>query len=134
MTVLEVVRALVLLNGVLLVLQSLRVVSVYSAVYTLTKDERRQLPLHVWLMALSFAMYVGGTTYFLFRAENDNLLGRLLLYGVAGAIAQYGLWNVLQYDRRRYSRVTHFQDTEAEEVRATFRPGLTKGAGDGTAR
>jgi len=105
---------LVIGNGVVLAVQALRVVSVYSSVYSLSpKDWRKQLPLHVWLMALSFFIYVATSSVYL-AIRQDQELVRVLAYGLAGAIAQYGLWNVLKYDRRRYSKVTNFQDPYIE--------------------
>lgn len=107
----DILLAIVVVNGVVLVVQSARVVALYSSIYTLSpKDWKRQLPLHVWLMALSFGIYVAGTTYFLVASSMNHVLSRLLIYGAAGLIAQYALFNVLQYDRRRYSKVTNFRD------------------------
>lgn len=113
-TVIDYLIAFVVINGIVLIVQSIRVVAVYSAVYSLSpKDWRSQLPLHVWLMALSFFIYVFGTTLFLVIG-NGNEPPRIVIYGSAGLIAQYGLWNVLKYDRRRYSMVTNFQDPHIE--------------------
>lgn len=36
--------------------------------------------------------------------QTDPLLGRAVMYGTAGLIGQFALWNVLQYDRRIYRR------------------------------
>lgn len=106
--------AFVIINSIVLMVQSLRVVAVYSAVYSLSpKDWRNQLPLHVWLMALSFFFYVFGSSLFLLIGDGKELF-RCVIYGSAGLIAQYGLWNVLKYDRRRYSKVTNFQDPHVE--------------------
>lgn len=106
----EVLLWAVIANAVLLLLQTIRVISVYSAVYTLSpKDWRRQLPLHVWLMATAFFIYVGGTTWFLLVGAGHEL-SRGIIYGTGGLIAQYALWNILKYDRRRYSAATNFQD------------------------
>jgi hypothetical protein len=101
---------IIIVNSIVLAVQSLRVVAVYSSVYSLSpKDWRKQLPLHVWMMALSFFIYVGTSTYYLVARQDAELI-RIVLYGAAGFIAQYGLWNVLKYDRRRYSTVTNYRD------------------------
>lgn len=114
MDIIEVLRWFVVINGAFLMFQALQVAAVYSSVYSLSpNDWRKQLPLHVWLMAFSFFMYVAGTSYYLIIA-GGNVVGRLCVYGIAGVIAQYGLWNVLKYDRRRYSKVTNFQDPHIE--------------------
>ena len=118
MTVVHVLQYLVVANALLLVVQTLRVIAVYAAVYSLTKDERRQLPLHVWIMASSFFLYLAGTSYFMLTTPDVNAIPRTAIYGVAGILAQYGLWNVLQYDRRRYSAVTGFQDETVDELRS----------------
>lgn len=108
---------LVALNGVILTIQSIRVVATYSAVYSLSeKNWRRQLPLHVWLIALSYGIYAASTTYFLLVGGQQNALGRTLFYGTAGLIGQYALWQVLGYERRRYSKVTNFIDPEGDHI------------------
>lgn len=117
MSLVRILELLVVANALVLVVQSLRVVAVYSAVYALTKGERRQLPLHVWLMALSFMLYVGGTSYYLVTIGGPAAVGRIAIYGTAGLLAQYGLWNVLRFDRRRYSAVTNFQDLSVDELK-----------------
>ena len=111
-TVQEILKWVVLGNALLLLVQCVRVVSLYAAIYSLSPhDWRRQLPLHVWIMALSFTFYVAVTSYFIFVAL-DHQWTRLALYGTAGFLAQYGLWNILQYDSRRYSMATNFRDTD----------------------
>ena len=114
MTIVEILRLAVSVNAVLLLVQSIRVIATYQAVYVLSpKDWKRQLPLHVWLMALAFFMYVAVTAVMLYI--NDGALNvRVIIYGIAGGIAQYALWNILKYDRRRYSRVTNFQDPDTD--------------------
>lgn len=111
MSTVRFVQYLVMANAVLLVAQSLRVISIYSAVYTLTKGPKRQLPHHVWLIATSFLIYVLASTYFLWTTPAFQGLGRAVLYGIAGLIGQYALWNILSYERRRYSSATNFMDT-----------------------
>lgn len=104
----------IVVNSLLLVGQCVRVIATYSAVYHLTPDKhRRQLPLHVWLIATSYLIFVLATTFYLFVNGAPNALGRAIFYGTAGLIGQYALWQVLQYDRRRYSRLTNFTDDSA---------------------
>lgn len=110
MSLRQILIAAVVANAVVLLIQSIRVISVYSSVYTLSpKDWRRQLPLHVWLMATSFFIYVGGSTYFML-AGAGNEIARAIVYGTGGLVAQYSLLKILSYDRRRYSAATNFQD------------------------
>lgn len=107
------IQYLVMANAALLILQSVRVISVYSAVYSLTKGPKRQLPLHVWLIATSYLIYVLGTTYLLYvNGEEVETILRTVLFGVAGLVGQYALWNVLQHEHRRYSKVTNFVDED----------------------
>lgn len=113
MSIVRFMQYCVAANAVLLIVQSVRVIAVYSAVYSLTPDiSKRQLPLHVWLIATSYLIYVIATTYFLLFVPTSYALSRVLLYGAAGLLGQYSLWNVLQYDRRRYSRLTNFVDDD----------------------
>lgn len=106
----RILQYLVLLNGFILAVQSIRVIATYSAVYSLTKGPKRQLPLHVWLIATSYLIYALSTSFFLVVGGQQNALGRVIFYGTAGLIGQYALWHVLSYERRRYSTVTNFQD------------------------
>lgn len=107
------IEFLVILNAAFLVIQSCRVIAVYSAVYSLTENkEKAQLPLHVWLIATSHLIYVIGTSVFMIVEPEPHGLARAIGYGIAGAIGQYALWNVLSYERRRYSKVTSFIDPE----------------------
>lgn len=116
MTIVRTVQYLVIANALFLVFQSVRVISIYSAVYTLTKGKKRQLPLHVWLIAVSYMIYVLATTYFLYvNGAEQQSLSRAIFYGVAGIIGQVALWNVLSYERRRYSEVTNVTDEDAVE-------------------
>jgi lysylphosphatidylglycerol synthetase-like protein (DUF2156 family) len=113
--VIRILQYLVIANGLLLVLQSVRVIAVYSAVYSLTKNkDKRLLPLHVWLMAISYLIFVGTTSFYLLTAPTQNATGRTVLYGVAGLLGQYALLNVLRYDRRKISAATNFQDPDDE--------------------
>lgn len=112
MTLLRFFEYLVILNGAILIAQSVRVIAVYSTVYALTKGDRRQLPLHVWLIATSFLIYVIGTSLLLVVSPDIYALSRVIFYGVAGAIGQYALFNVLAYERRRYSEATNFMDSQ----------------------
>ena len=118
--VLRALQYLVIGNAVLLIVQTVRVIAVYSAVYSLTENRaRRQLPLHVWLIASSYLIYLLGTTYFLALAGQQNAGARSVVYGIAGLIGQYALWNVLSYERRQYSKVTNFQvDGDEDDVEA----------------
>lgn len=114
MSAVRFVQLLVVANAVMLIVQSVRVIAVYSAVHSLIEDRaKRQLPLHVWLIATSYLLYVLGTTYFIFTTPEPNGLARAILYAVSGLIGQYALWNVLSFERRRYSKVTSFIDDEA---------------------
>lgn len=109
----RILQYLVVINGVVLVLQSARVIAVYSAVFSLTKDEhKRMLPLHVWLMALSYLIFAGTTSFYMLVNPAPNALGRTILYGVAGLLGQYALVNVLRYDKRKLSKITNFQEPE----------------------
>lgn len=108
----RIIQYFVIANAFFLVIQSIRVIATYSAVYTLTKGDKRQLPLHVWLIATSYLIFVLSTTYFLVVAGAPNAEARTLFYGSAGLLGQYALWNVLSYERRRYSKVTNFQDPD----------------------
>lgn len=113
MSALRILQLLVIANSVLLVIQSVRVIAVYSAVFTLTKGSRRQLPLHVWLIALSYLIYSSTTGYYLFSTPIPNAYGRTLLYGTAGIIGQYALFNVLSYERRKYTEATNYIEPDA---------------------
>lgn len=114
MSIIRFIQFVIIVNAVGLILQSVRVIATYSAVYTLTKDHhRRQLPLHVWVIALSYLIYVISTTYFLYvNGETVQVLPRTILFGASGVLGQYALWNVLKYDRRRYSQATNFMDSD----------------------
>lgn len=114
MNAIRFIQYLIIANALLLIIQTVRVIAIYSAVYSLTKDQgKKQLPLHVWLIATSYLIYVLGTTYFLYiNGAQYQSLSRAIVYGTSGLIGQYALWNVLQYDRRRLSEATSFQDDE----------------------
>lgn len=112
MSYIRLLQYFVIVNAAVLIVQTARVIAVYSAVYSLTpKNVRRQLPLHVWLIATSYLIYVCGTTYLLIvNGSTFAALARTVFYGLAGAIGQYALWNVLVYERRRYSLATSYTD------------------------
>lgn len=110
----NILRYLVLANAALLIVQSVRVISVYSAVYSLTSGPKRQLPLHVWLIATSYLIYAAGTSFFLITGIGHEL-SRTLIYGAAGLLGQYALHQVLQYDRRKLTAATNFSEDEVDE-------------------
>lgn len=112
MSAIRILQLLVCANAALLVIQSIRVIATYSAVYAVTEGPRRQLPLHVWLIATSYLIFVLGTTYFLLVSGQPNALTRVILYGAAGVVGQFSLYNVLSYERRRYSEYTRFTDPD----------------------
>lgn len=109
MTLSRVLQILVATNAIALLLQCVRVIAVYSAVYSLTTGPKRQLPFHVWLMATSYLIYVFGTTVFVALSNVPNAVPRLVTYLAAGVLGQYALYQVLAYDRRKYSKLTNFK-------------------------
>jgi hypothetical protein len=117
----RVVQYIVIANALLLILQTVRCIATYSAVYSLSeRNWRRQLPLHVWLVSTSYLMYLATTTYYLYVTPEPSGVSRTVLYLASGLIGQYALWNVLSYDRRRYSSETNF--SEAHDDPGTTAP------------
>lgn len=106
-------RILLVVNSLILVVQSVRIIAVYSAIYSLTSGPKRQLPLHVWLIAVSYLIYVLGTTYFTFTIHfQGQTFVRNYIYIVAGLIGQYSLWNVLSYERRKFTAARQSLESE----------------------
>lgn len=113
MTTIRFIQYMIVTNALLLIFQTIRVIAIYSAIYSLTSDRvKRQLPLHVWLIATSYLIYALGTTYILYVAPDFNVYLRTTLFGVAGTLGQYAIWNVLSYERRRYTEATNFADSD----------------------
>lgn len=112
MTLLRVLQYLVIANGVVLTLVAVRVIATYSAVWAMTPEvKRKQLPLHVWLIASSYLIYVASTTWLLVVTPVYGI-SRTIFYGAAGLIGQFALFNVLSYERRKLTAATSFQDQD----------------------
>lgn len=101
MTAQDLFRYLVIGNAVLLVGQAVRVIAVYSSVYVVSRGTSRRLPLHVWTIAVSYLVFVFATTLMLMLQPERVDLGVVLLYGLAGFMGQFALYNVLGYERAR---------------------------------
>lgn len=108
MTALRILQLLVVLNAVGLIIQSVRIIAVYSSIHAVTEGPRGQLPLHVWTIATSYLIFVCGTSYLLVVDPSFHGITRVVLYGAAGVMGQYALWNLLSYERRRLTAATNF--------------------------
>lgn len=107
------VKVAVVANAVVLLGISVYVIALYGAVYSATKErDTRQLPLHIWLVATSLLGYVAGSTYFLLVDPSYYEWPRLAVYGISGLLANYGLSNVLRYERRKLIHATGYMDRE----------------------
>lgn len=96
----EILRYLVIVNAVVLILQTIRLIAAYGATYSLMpRGLHRVLPLYVWLIATSYLIYLCGTTFYLVQQSGPNIATRCVLYGLAGAFGQYALWNLLRNER-----------------------------------
>lgn len=116
MSVARILQYAVLVNAVILLGVTVYVIALYGAVYSATKDRgARLLPLHVWIVAFALLGYVFSTTYFLMVDAEPLGMTRAILYGTCGAAANYGLWNVLRYDRRKLTRATGYMEREHGE-------------------
>lgn len=105
--------ALVTLNAAVLMVQTIRVIATYGAIYSLTKDRgAKLLPLHVWIVAFALLGYVFTTTYFLIVTPDRDIVIRAVLYGTFGLMANYGLSNVMRYDRRKLTAATQYLDQD----------------------
>lgn len=112
MTLTRILQWIVVGNSALLMVQTVRVISVYSAIFSLTRGKKRQLPLHVWMIATSYLIYSTVTGYLLATTPEPNGFWRAIFFGTAGLIGQYALWNILSYDRRRLSVASTMEDMD----------------------
>lgn len=113
MTATRIVQYIVVANSLVVLAVTVYVIALYSAVYSATKDRgSRLLPLYVWLVAFSLLGYVFVTTYFLIVDPEPRGMLRAISYGIFGLAANYGLLNVLRYDRRKLSHATGYMETK----------------------